>query len=106
MLRLASIDCESYQSCFCLHGCVVSLVAPRFLILSVRLQEYNEEAIRELLEGLAPWNLRVMWASKRFKVSFDADLYSNNLHQALGVHVHACATGMLLHDWTQGGSCW
>ena len=24
--------------------------------------------MRAVLEGLAPWNLRVMWASKRFKV--------------------------------------
>ena len=32
------------------------------------MQEFNEDAIRAVLEGLAPWNLRVMWASKRFKV--------------------------------------
>ena len=32
------------------------------------MQEFNEGAIRAVLEGLAPWNLRVMWASKRFKV--------------------------------------
>ena len=31
-------------------------------------QEFDEGAVRAVLEGLAPWNLRVMWASKRFKV--------------------------------------
>ncbi|CAK0787227.1 hypothetical protein CVIRNUC_010443 [Coccomyxa viridis] len=30
-------------------------------------QEFDEGAVRAVLEGLAPWNLRVMWASKRFK---------------------------------------
>ena len=55
-----------------LPGCVLlgawCFVAPTLLTSTRRVQEYNEDAIRALLEGLAPWNLRVMWASKRFKV--------------------------------------
>lgn len=39
-----------------------------FQRISLCAQEYDEEAITAVLEGLAPWNLRVMWASKRFKV--------------------------------------
>lgn len=66
-----------------------------------RLQEYNEEAIRELLEGLAPWNLRVMWASKRFKVTYQTCILQHTL-SAGSASCGFSTTAVLSTDWNEG----